>query len=377
VNWSDYLIPTSFNYPNRAGFVVYSGETSFQLPEEVKVAIIGVPEDRFSGGAGEIKSPSTIRKQMYALSPGSPGTVIDMGNVRTGKTLNDTYYCIRDLVVELYKNNIITLLLGGTMDLSFGNCLAHSAFVGAGLAPAHLTTVSPFLMFPGEHHPLNKLVFDDTDKKHTLHFCNIGYQSFYVTLEHLDYFNDKHFEPFRLGEARNENIRTVEPVIRDSDLVAFSMNAVKYSDAPAASYCSPNGFSGEEICQLSFFAGLSHKCKSLGIFDIIPQNDQQDITSKLVAQMAWYFIEGAKKRNTDNPKENESNFKKYIIYYDKLNQDLCFYKNIITERWWVEVPSVKNRENNTIISCTHEDYLKASDKEITDRWWKAYHRIND
>jgi hypothetical protein len=197
-----------------------------------------------------------------------------------------------------------------------------------------------------------------------------------VSQHDLDYFNDRHFEAYRLGEVRNDNLCGSEPVIRDSDLVAISMDAVKYSDAPAASHSSPNGFTGEEICQLAFFAGLSHKCRSLGIFDMIQQNDHQNITAKLVAQIAWYFIEGVKKRNRDNPIDDVQNFKKYIIYFDQLHHDLCFYKNIVTERWWMEVPSISNKDAGLIISCTPEDYIRTAEHEIPDRWWKTYQRIN-
>ena len=373
MNWADYLIPAKIGFANHAGFVVYNGEPTFNLPESTKIAFIGIPEDRFSEGAGEIKSPGFVRKQMYALSSGTLGTVVDMGNIRTGKTLTDTYYCIRDLVSELYRRNIVTLLIGGTMDLSFGNYLAMQG------EQIVMTNISPLLRFrEGEKHPLNKLTF--TPPPITSHLsptiCNVGYQSYYVSQDELDYFSDRYYEAYRLGEIRSDDLRGSEPIIRDSDLVSISMNVVKHSDAPAASISSPSGFTGEEICQLAFFAGLSHKCRSLGIYDMLTQNDMQNITAKLAAQMAWYFIEGVKKRNTDHPKDNEQNFKKYIIYFDQLHHDLCFFKNIITERWWMEVPSITNIEKNLIISCTPEDYLRATEKEIPDRWWKTYQRIN-
>jgi len=197
-----------------------------------------------------------------------------------------------------------------------------------------------------------------------------------VQQQDLDYFSDRYFESYRLGEVREGNLRGCEPVIRDSDLLAISMNAVKYSDAPAASISSPNGFTGEEICQLAFFAGLSHRCRSLGIFDMIPQNDVQDITAKLAAQIAWYFIEGVLKRNPDNPENDIHNFKKILIYFDQLHHNLYFYKNMQTERWWMEVPSLSGETGSLIISCTQDDYVKAAEQEIPDRWWKAYQRIN-
>jgi hypothetical protein len=296
--------------------------------------------------------------------------------LRTGKTLADTYYGLRDVLSELYRQNVITLLLGGTIDLFYGNYLAMEE------QKTTLTCVAPQLRFPlhsAENHPLNILIFDQYGQGMPcpyLHVCNIGYQSYYVSQQDLDYFSDRHFEAYRLGEVREGNLRGSEPVIRDSDLLAISMDAVKYSDAPAASNASPNGFTGEEICQVTFFAGLSHRCRSLGIFDMIPQNDLRDITAGLAAQMAWYFIEGVKKRIPDNPKEYAQNFKKYLIYFDQLHHNLCFYKNLQTERWWMEVPSVSDEKDSIIISCTQEDYVKAAEQEIPDRWWKTYQRIN-
>jgi len=92
--------------------------------------------------------------------------------------------------------------------------------------------------------------------------------------------------------------------------------------------------------------------------------------------MAWYFIEGIKKRCTDNPAEDEQNFRKFLIFFDQLHHNLCFYKNIRTERWWMEVPSVTNEDEKIFISCTSDDYARASEQEIPERWWKTYQRIN-
>ena len=407
MNWADYLIPAGYNAGKYGSLgdavVMYKGEPEFKIPDSTKVTIIGVPEDRFSDGAGEIKSPGVIRKQLYALSAGSQGTVVDLGNLRTGKTLADTYYGLRDVLSELYRHDTVTLLLGGTMDVFYGNYLAMEG------QNTMLTCVAPHLRFPtrsAEPHPLNTLIFSqvssskfqvsssnpkpetsnlkpetwnlkpETSNLKLLHACNIGYQSYYVPQHDLDCFSERHFEAYRLGEAREGNLRVSEPIIRDSDLLAISMDAVKYSDAPAASNASPNGFTGEEICQVAFFAGLSHRCRSLGIFDMIPQNDAQDITAKLTAQMAWYFIEGVRRRNPDNPKDHIQNFKKYLIYFDQLHLNLCFFKNIQTERWWMEVPSATDDQKNVIISCTQEDYVKAAEQEIPDRWWRTYQRIN-
>jgi arginase family enzyme len=379
MNWSSYLIPVSGDQWLRGDFadavVMYRGEPEFVFPDSARVAIVGVPEDHFTEGAGEIKSPGAIRRYLYGLAAGSPGIVVDLGNLRTGKTLADTYYGLRDTLKALYRRNVVTMVIGGSLDVFYGNCLAMEE-----RQDVTLSYVAPRLRLPmcgtGEH-PLNSLLFDRAqDFEKRVHVCNIGYQSYYVSHQDLDVFLGRFFETYRLGEVREGGFRGIEPVIRDSDLLAISMDSVKYSDAPAASNVSPNGFTGEEICQIAFFAGLSNRCRSLGIFDLLLQNDIQDVTVRLAAQMVWYFIEGVKKRNFDHPLEHVQNFKKYLIYFDQLHHNLCFYKNVRTERWWIEVPSISSNNAGLMISCTPEDYTKATEQEIPERWWKTYQRIN-
>jgi len=160
MNFADYLIPAACNAGKYGSFgdtvLKYQGEPEFDIPASTKIAVIGVPEDRFSDGAGEIKSPGVVRKQLYMLSSVSQGTVIDMGNLRTGKTLADTYFGLRDVIAELDQRNIAVLLVGGTMDVFYGNYLAMEG------QNINLTNVAPRLRLPvrsAEKHPLNELVF--------------------------------------------------------------------------------------------------------------------------------------------------------------------------------------------------------------------------
>ncbi|MDR1866420.1 MAG: hypothetical protein LBR08_12745 [Bacteroidales bacterium] len=374
MNLKDYLIPVSDDFIPSTGkgnfghhIIMYRGEPGCIIPASVKAAILGVPEDRFSNGGGEIKLPEQARRQLYALSAGSAGDIMDLGNLRTGKTLADTYFGLQHVLNELSEQQVVTLIIGGTTDVFYGSYLA---FADEKLT---FTTIAPYLRFPDgeEQHPLNTVIYNNLP----VHFCNVGYQSYYVTHKDLDFLKTKFAETYRVGEVKS-NISDSEPVIRDTDLLALSINAVKYSDAPAASVPSPNGFTGEDVCQLAFYAGLGYRCKSMGIFDVLPQNDFQNITAKLVAQIAWYFIEGVKRRNRESPKTAIQNFKKYLIYYDQLHHNLCFYKNIKTERWWMEVPSLKGEQYSEMISCTPDDYTKATEQEIPDRWWKMYQKIN-
>ena len=54
---------------------------------------------------------------------------------------------------------------------------------------------------------------------------------------------------------------------------------------------------------------------------------------------------------------------------------LVFKKSKRTDRWWIELPineAMNNKtKSNTLLPCTHDDYLSAIDQNIPERWLKA------
>jgi hypothetical protein len=52
-----------------------------------------------------------------------------------------------------------------------------------------------------------------------------------------------------------------------------------------------------------------------------------------------------------------------------------FFKSNLTERWWIEIPSENNASNklkkNTLLPCSHDDYLLACNQELPERWLKT------
>jgi hypothetical protein len=64
---------------------------------------------------------------------------------------------------------------------------------------------------------------------------------------------------------------------------------------------------------------------------------------------------------------------KYIVPLE--DQELVFYKSHKTGRWWIEIPYLSTAntklKKNTLLPCSHEEYLAACQHEIPERWWKA------
>jgi hypothetical protein len=96
----------------------------------------------------------------------------------------------------------------------------------------------------------------------------------------------------------------------------------------------------------------------------------------MIAQIIWYFIEGLSFRIQEKPTSKSEDFTKFTVPTD--TEELVFYKSHVTERWWVEVPSILPQHNKTnsvaLLPCTEGDYLDACNQNIPERWFKAYRK---
>jgi hypothetical protein len=186
-----------------------------------------------------------------------------------------------------------------------------------------------------------------------------------------------YFDVHRLGDFYGKVNRT-EPVIRNANFISFDISAIRSSDAQGNANSTPNGFYGEEACQMCRYAGMSDKLTSIGFYEFNPAFDQNGQTAILLAQMLWYFIEGFYNRKRDFPLQPKS---QYLIYRASIKDhvhELVFVKSKRSDRWWLQVPypgkSSKN-ERYHLVPCTYEDYQAAVSGEMPDLWWRTYQKL--
>jgi formiminoglutamase len=338
-----------------------------------RIALIGLPQFHYKEESEEYIVAYEVRKNLALLAKGQQScNIIDIGNVIQGKTFKDTAFAIGEIVAQLHRFNIVTVLIGGTSDLGLGNFLGYVSNQKA----ANLIHIDSHinLLFEGDklsdRMTLDEIIFRNSE--YLFNYTNIGYQTFYVSQKEIDLIDDLYFDAFRLGIVRS-NLKDFEPVLRDAEIVNFSLNSIKYSDSPGSLVKSPNGFSGDEACQLSFYAGLSGKSMAFGVFDI-DSGEGRNISCILSSQIVWYFIEGILNQVPESPKANSSGFTRFTVFMNQLSLEFTFYKSIKSNRWWLEVP-VKSDDKH-IISCSIQDYEKALAQEIPDRWWKMFQKLN-
>ena len=345
--------------------------TSEAFPEvsKVTIGIIGVLDNRGNSNGNKEIDLLAIRKELYRLYPGNwDASIADFGNILAGNSIEDTYFALKKVASSLIKNNIIPLVIGGSQDLTYALYRAYDDLEQM----VNLVAVDSQFDFGKESDVvsassyLTKIVIEEPNN--LFNYCNIGYQTYYNSQEEIDLVEKLFFDAYRLGEVSN-TIAIAEPVFRDADVVSFDMNAVKSSDSGNFTPFVPNGFNGKEICALSRYAGISDKVTSFGIFN---HNDTEQ-ESVLMAQIIWYFIEGYHYRSNEYPFGSRENYLKYIVPSE--DEELIFYKSDKTDRWWIEIPFIINGNNklkrNTLLPCSHEEYLAACDQELPERWWKA------
>lgn len=356
--------------PNHLGSKV-SIHTPNAVPnlDDVKIAIIGVLDGRGAHQEIHYHDLINIRKSFYSLFPGNWDVLMaDLGNIKKGNTLADTYFALEKVIENLLKKKIIPIIIGGTQDLTYP---MYRAFDNLDQMVNLVCIDSKFDFGSNQNHItydsyLSKIIINEP---HNLfNFSNIGYQSYYNPQEDVDLIEKMYFEAYRLGEVSN-NLTIAEPVLRDADVVSIDMNVVKSSDSGNLNEFIPNGLDGKQICGLTRYAGISDKVSLLGIF-----NHQNFISeSHLIAQMMWYFIEGINYRSNDYPYGSKNHYTKYIVPID--SETIVFYKSNKSERWWIEIPFFSDQHNklkkHTLLPCSYEEYIQATNQEIPERWWKT------
>lgn len=349
--------------------VVFHTAEDFPDLNKIKIAIIGVLENRGDlNQTGEVDL-SPIRKELYGLFPGNwDASIADLGNILAGNSISDTYFALKKVVSSLIKKKIIPIVIGGSQDLTYALYRGYDDLEQM----VNLVSIDNKFDFGKEDASvsatsyLTKIIIDEPNN--LFNFSNVGFQTYYNSQEEIDLIDKLFFDAYRLGEISN-NIAISEPVFRDADLVSIDLTSVKSSDSGNNNPFTPNGFNGKEICALSRYAGISDKVSLLGIFN---HNNSRN-ESVLVAQIIWYFIEGYHYRSNEYPFGSRENYIKYIVPLD--DEELVFYKSNKTDRWWIEIPFISSTNNklkkNTLLPCSHEEYLGACNQEIPERWWKA------
>lgn len=363
VNKADINDDKGYNENQLASFIkIY--EEEFPDLTGIDIVIAGINEFRGDGFIAEENAADAVRRQLYQLySWHKDISIADVGNIKCGATLADTFASIKTVIGELLQSNKTVILIGGSHDNTLGQYYAYRDLKK--IIEATVIDATIDLKSESPVRSQNFLMEMLTSEPNVIkHYNHIGFQSYFVHPRMLETMDKLRFDCYRLGKAK-EQIEEMEPVIRSSHLVSFDIAAIKYSDAPSSN-CSPNGFTGEEACTLARYAGLSPNLSSFGIYGYNSKNDIKSLTALQIAQMIWYFIDGKNRSIQETELSERQNFNEYHTAFAEV--DTIFIQSKKTGRWWMELP------NKKLIACSYNDYLFASNNEIPERWLRAQER---
>ncbi|WP_298310335.1 formimidoylglutamase [uncultured Aquimarina sp.] len=340
--------------------------------DDVDLAVIGVRENRNDiDFLGEDLYFDTIRKSLYDLFPGNWDTsIVDLGDIISGEEVSDTYFLMKDILSTLLQKNVIPLIIGGSQDLVYGQYRAFDILERM----VNLVNVDSKFDLGNTSKPITNTSFVGkiiVEQPYNLfNYSNIGYQTYFNSQEEIDLIEKLYFDAYRLGEVTSD-VTIVEPIMRDADIVTIDLGAIS-STHLNYKYASPNGFDGREICAIARYAGISDKVKSFGVYEF-KNFKNEETTAMLIAQIFWYFIEGVNYRSNELDIKNQTGTLHYNVPVE--DEVLSFYKSDKTERWWIEIPFISSGNNklkrHTLLPCTYNDYERACNQEIPERWYKA------
>jgi formiminoglutamase len=364
--YQDISSPTSF-YKNIRVF-------TDKMPDfrEANIALFGVKESRGTlSNQGSSGAPDEIRKKLYNLKRGTGSyKIVDLGNLNAGIDLDETYVRISEVCRMLLEKNVLPIILGGTHDLDYGQYCSYETLdkLVSFLNVDALLDLEDKKESGASRQHVHKVLLHEPN--YLFSYTHLAYQTYLIDPLSVSILEKLYFEAFRIGQLRT-NLQEIEPTIRNADMISFDVTSIRSSDAPGNANAQPFGLTGEEACQICWYAGLNEKLSSIGFYEYNPEfDDIHKKTASVVATMIWYFIDGYYHRKNDsNFRSND--FVKYTVAMPVDPETIQFYKSKFSEKWWMEVPYPAGKERysrNSIVPCSYNDYQTAVKGEIPERY---------
>ncbi len=340
-------------------------EENFPDISTADMVLVGCNEMRGAGPQySQSASADAIRAEYYRLFHWHSGvTVADIGNVKAGASLQDSYAALRTVVSELVEQGKKVIIIGGSHDNTTAQYQAYgilNRIIDAACVDSRIDLDMDSVL-AADHFLVD--MFTGVPN-HLKQYTHIGFQSYFMHPHMLETIDKLGFDCYRVGKVK-EAIEEMEPAIRNSDMLSFDIAAIQYAHAPS-NHITPNGFNGEEACTLLQYAGMSKQCSSIGIYGYIPGQDSHSMTAKQIAHMLWYLMDGINKGKQEAELENRKEFDEFTIAFGEV--ETSFLRSKRTGRWWMQLHDGK------FAACSYQDYLTASRNDIPERWLRAVER---
>ena len=308
---------------------------------------------------GDVKEVENLRKKIFSLQFGDwSSKLIDLGAFNKGHSESDSLFGVKEIIRKLSNLGIYILMIGGSQSDIDVYCKSFTTNEYLDVVSIDkFLGINEIVEKKKSSNYLSRIILEDKIKLST--FSNIGYLKHLNNTEKTNLVDKFNFETLSLGQLRHD-INEIEPITRNSEIINFSIEALK-SNVINYKLTSPNGIDSYEACVISKFIGQSIDCKIATINNIVQSIECYSI----VSEMIWYVIDGFDSRYEDNF-ENHNEFKIYHTEIDGHN--LKFIQSNITKRWWVEYLDDRIiTVNSNRIPCSENDFKLSKNGIISDR----------
>ena len=153
--------------------------------------------------------------------------ITDLGNLKVGKTANDTYIALTDVLNEIISDGAIPIILGGSQDLTYANYCTYEQLnqvINIVAIDAKFDIGNEDKKFKSNSY-FHKIILKQPN--YLFNYSNIGYQSYMVDKDEVVLMDKLYFDAYRLGIVQEDPI-DFEPVIRNADILSLDMNAIRF-----------------------------------------------------------------------------------------------------------------------------------------------------
>lgn len=333
--------------------------------DNIDAVIVGCGDLRGDGIAfSNTQGPNAVRSQLYNLFHWHSNVQLaDLGNIKIGASLKDTYAALQTVIQELIVLGKKVIIIGGSHDLSLAQYNVYATLqqqVNVACVDA-VVNLNMDSVLPSQNFLMPLLT---SEPNYVKHYTHIGFQSYLVHPQMLETIDKLRFDCYRVGKIK-ESIEEMEPVLRQSQMLSFDIQALQHAHAPSNSI-SPNGFNGEEACSLLQYAGMSNSISTVGIYGLHHLKDNEQLTAKQISHMIWYFMDGIYKSKQEASLDETEMFNQFNVLASDF--EISFVQSKRTGRWWMKA------HNNDLLPCSKTDYLLATNNEIPERWMRYAER---
>ncbi|RYF88455.1 MAG: arginase, partial [Chitinophagaceae bacterium] len=173
-------------------------ENSMPDLTDTDMVIVGCPEYRgHEAGKKNISGPDAIRRELYAMYYWHPEIrIADIGNIKSGAALSDTYAALKAVVSECIDAGKVVIIIGGSHDLTLAqyNAYADKKVIIDAVCVDALIDIDIDSRRRSENFLMEMLTGEPNYIKHYNH---IGFQSYYVHPHMLQTMDKLRFDCYR------------------------------------------------------------------------------------------------------------------------------------------------------------------------------------